>query len=419
MGDEMEILSIGEKIKRSRIYKGITLKDLCQDKISMSKMSCIENNKIKPDEDILKFVAEKLDLRLEYLKQDVREQITENMASIEKYKGEELEQYLQFNLEHSTRYGYTDLSLKIIHRLFNYYLETGKYNEVETLIPNYYELYQENVDVEKVYYKDMAMYFFKAEEYLEAITYFDKLCKSSDKYNLDDNNIGQNYLYESICYSNLSLFDKASYYINESMKNVDKISDRKIKGEVLTQYLCLKLKTANDFDEQIFRQSCECLAEDSVLLSESYLRIAKVFSDKDNSDKFNEFIKKSFEARVPSKSYEYANYLIRCLELLIACGEIEKAENISDETLNLAISFNDVKLIDKAYYYKAEICDNKHEERQMEMYMNLSMDALMKFGTPKQRYKRYMEMGYMYYKLQDLQESIKYFSLANRIENKL
>lgn len=96
-----------------------------------------------------------------------------------------------------------------------------------------------------------------------------------------------------------------------------------------------------------------------------------------------------------------------------------KAENISDETLNLAISFNDVKLIDKAYYYKAEICDNKHEERQMEMYMNLSMDALMKFGTPKQRYKRYMEMGYMYYKLQDLQESIKYFSLANRIENKL
>ena len=68
----MEILSIGEKIKRSRIYKGITLKDLCEDKISMSKMSCIENNKIKPDEDILKFVAEKLDLRLEYLKQDVR-----------------------------------------------------------------------------------------------------------------------------------------------------------------------------------------------------------------------------------------------------------------------------------------------------------------------------------------------------------
>ena len=46
----MEILSTGEKIKRSRIYKGITLKELCGDKISISKMSCIENGKIKADE---------------------------------------------------------------------------------------------------------------------------------------------------------------------------------------------------------------------------------------------------------------------------------------------------------------------------------------------------------------------------------
>ncbi|SHH93152.1 hypothetical protein [Clostridium intestinale] len=43
----MEILSTGEKIKRARIYKGITLKELCGDKISISKMSCIENEKIK------------------------------------------------------------------------------------------------------------------------------------------------------------------------------------------------------------------------------------------------------------------------------------------------------------------------------------------------------------------------------------
>ena len=42
----MEILSTGQKIKRARIYKGITLKELCNDSISISKMSCIENEKI-------------------------------------------------------------------------------------------------------------------------------------------------------------------------------------------------------------------------------------------------------------------------------------------------------------------------------------------------------------------------------------
>ena len=45
----MEILSTGEKIKRARVYQGITLKELCSDEISISKMSCIENGKIKAD----------------------------------------------------------------------------------------------------------------------------------------------------------------------------------------------------------------------------------------------------------------------------------------------------------------------------------------------------------------------------------
>ncbi|WP_243276500.1 helix-turn-helix domain-containing protein [Clostridium saudiense] len=53
----MEILSTGEKIKRARVYKGITLKELCRDRISISKMSCIENGKIKADEESLKYIA--------------------------------------------------------------------------------------------------------------------------------------------------------------------------------------------------------------------------------------------------------------------------------------------------------------------------------------------------------------------------
>ena len=50
----MEILSTGQKIKRARIYKGITLKELCKDKISISKMSCIENGKVKADSETIK-----------------------------------------------------------------------------------------------------------------------------------------------------------------------------------------------------------------------------------------------------------------------------------------------------------------------------------------------------------------------------
>ena len=80
----MEILSTGEKIKRARIYKGITLKELCNDKISISKMSCIENGKVKAEEWILEEVSKKLSLDFDYLKQDVKEQIDMNIQRIKK-----------------------------------------------------------------------------------------------------------------------------------------------------------------------------------------------------------------------------------------------------------------------------------------------------------------------------------------------
>ena len=71
----MEILSIGEKIKRARIYKGYTLKDICCDKISISKMSCIENGKIDPEGWVIDLVAKKLEADANYLKKDIKQQL--------------------------------------------------------------------------------------------------------------------------------------------------------------------------------------------------------------------------------------------------------------------------------------------------------------------------------------------------------
>ncbi|MGL5765476.1 MAG: helix-turn-helix domain-containing protein, partial [Sarcina sp.] len=79
----MNFLSTGEKIKRARIYKGITLKELCQNDISISKMSCIENDKIKADAWILEMVAKRLDLDLNYLLYD---DVMELENSIKEYE---------------------------------------------------------------------------------------------------------------------------------------------------------------------------------------------------------------------------------------------------------------------------------------------------------------------------------------------
>ena len=51
--------------------------------------------------------------------------------------------------------------------------------------------------------------------------------------------------------------------------------------------------------------------------------------------------------------------------------------------------------------------------------MNLSLDSLVKFGTKKDLYNRYIEMGNMYHKTNEIRDSIKYFTLAMKIQEKI
>ena len=53
---------------------------------------------------------------------------------------------------------------------------------------------------------------------------------------------------------------------------------------------------------------------------------------------------------------------------------------------------------------------------QAEMYMNLSLDSLFKFANKEKRHERYLDMGEMYYKLGDIKDSLKYFTLAMKLE---
>lgn len=166
----MEILSTGEKIKRARIYNGITLKQVCEDKISVSKMSCIENNKIKSEDWVLEFISKKLELPMEYLLKDVREQIEENIGNLEKrIFSSGLEADLKYNLEYAVEYNEYDLAFKILHILFQWYLKEEQFMKIEEMIANYYDICQKSNGTFDyiIYHQDMAKYFYLNKEYMQ------------------------------------------------------------------------------------------------------------------------------------------------------------------------------------------------------------------------------------------------------------
>ena len=44
--------------------------------------------------------------------------------------------------------------------------------------------------------------------------------------------------------------------------------------------------------------------------------------------------------------------------------------------------------------------------------MNISTDYFLKYANTEDTYKRYMEMGELYYNISEPREAIKYFTLA-------
>ncbi|OOM16336.1 helix-turn-helix transcriptional regulator [Clostridium saccharobutylicum] len=63
----MEILSLGEKIKRRRKQLNMTLKDLAKDRITPGQISLVESGRSNPSVDLLEYLAASLNTTVEYL----------------------------------------------------------------------------------------------------------------------------------------------------------------------------------------------------------------------------------------------------------------------------------------------------------------------------------------------------------------
>ena len=212
----VEILSTGEKIKRARIFKGITLKELCEDKISIAKMSCIENGKAKADKELLEYIAKKIDIDFEYLVEDVYEQITNNLESIKRNIScdMESESKIKDNLDYAIKYKYFNLAFELIHILFSYYVEDNKVENIQLIVSQYYDLYQRDNTQKNtfIYFKDMARYLSQNGEYIEAVSYYSKLREMMNNQNEEDFDKNEYCLIsynEALCFRHLNKFEEA------------------------------------------------------------------------------------------------------------------------------------------------------------------------------------------------------------------
>ncbi len=417
----MEVLSTGEKIKRARIYKGYTLKDICSDKISVSKMSCIENDKVEAEDWILDIISEKLNLDKEYIKQNIMEQITHNIKSLEKSNSHEgFEEQALYNLTFAEKYHYYDLCFKLIHLLFNYYLDRREVENLQSLSARYYEYCQKSDEDENylTYYMDMARFLYITKEYIQAANYYNNVRKSAKE--KEKNIILAKATYnEAACYIMVENYSSA-YEVAVRLEGlVDYLEGdlKKAEGYHMLAILSLSMDKGKfeEYEEKSYALYGYNLEHKAKAI---YNYAAAMFSAK-LREKGLEYIKNAVALFPKSNKEKQVGFLLLVVEELLNNNILDYAQGICDEALNYAISLDKINFIEKAYYLKSRILQKENNSLSAEMYMNLSLDALLKFGTKKEIYKRYIEMGYMYYNLSQVNEAIKYFNLAISMEKKM
>lgn len=420
----MEILSTGEKIKRARIYKRITLKELCGEEISISKMSCIENGKIKADDECLKYISDKLQIDYSYLVQDVYEQIKENIKSVKKSKHslEKIESIIKYNLDYSFRYNFNDLALELIHILFKLYIKDNKIEKLQLLISKYFDLYQHATNNEQIiiYYNDMAEFFVKNKEYHEAISYYSRIIQiyEKDQIKFDDKYIYACF-YEGICYKNINL-------IEESYKCLKKIIDKEAlfkndndKGDYYHEFAIVNILLYIGEADKYLNIALDYKKDDMKELAKFKAENGDIYFKVHKDDKALIELEDAAKIYPREDVRGCGEFLIKCIDILYKNNKYDEAFSYISEALNLAIDIDDERLIEKAYYFKGMIHQKLNDYIQAEMYMNLATDFLLRFANNEEKYKRYNEMAELYYNLNELKESIKYFTLAIQIEKKL
>lgn len=424
----MEILSTGEKIKRARIYKGLTLKDICEEKISVSKMSCIENNKVTAEPWILEYISEKLELDLDYLMHDVKDQILENIKTFKSYKKNDSysDNYVEnalYNLEYAETYHYYDLACEILHLLFSYHLSKNNFDDLRVIIPRYYDLCQKSNDelFQLKYYMDIAVYLSYNGEHSQAISYYSSVRKRLKELEVEDKSQLIRATYnECAALITIEDFETAKERRDELAEIVDYSETDILKGDIYHIFAILALYTN---DQEKFKEyeakTLHYYRDDARRRAMCFQNFALTMFKNNKRSTAEIYINEAIEQYPKEDTEQLCSFLIIVVQTLLENEILELAQKIIDEVLNYAINLDSTKFIESAYYYKAVILQMQNNYSSSETYMNLSLDTLVKYGSKCKIYKRYLEMGEMYHKLGEISESIKFFNLAMQLEKKM
>ena len=428
----MEILSLGEKIKKRRKELNMTLKDLAGDRITPGQISLVESGRSNPSMDLLEYLAFSLSTSVEYLMETEKTQAEkislyfEQVAEGAILSGDtkKAEEYIESALNYAKKYKLEYRKAKCLYLKGLIYLNDKVFIKAQQYFMSANSLFIKtgsHIDIVNTYL-NISKISIEAKAYYSANSYL----KEAEKIYLE-NKLSQDIILGEIYY----LLAKNHYFLedmekskrftslskNEFEKLYDRLSYAKSLGDLADEY-----SNVGDMKNAILysKKSIDIYKEITQLEKMGNIEnsLGKLFYEFDNNEESLEHYERARKIREDSKDIEILDTLINICENYIKVKNITKCIEIL-KIIKSNLSVNDIeKIIEyNILYFRIHVLQDNVEEAEIILLDALNLanenklykkeaDIAIKLGKFYLEYKRdYEAAKYLDYGINTLKKA--------------
>ena len=405
----MQILSLGEKIKKLRKEQNMTLKELAGDRITAAQISHIERDKSHTSQELLEYLADKLGVSVDYLletKEMQSKKITDNLILkseiyIKCDELEEAEEQINEIIKVCKNYKLTENYGKCNNLLAEIYCKRGDYSSAVYYYEKALYYFIKNEDKEDIYncYVSIGDIYGLDKFHKGALTHYMFAKEVLEESNIEDGDIYKE-LYSKISKSYMNL--KQPQKALEFMEKIDRIDNEdNVKEEV--NILVMKAKGLLSVGKYVESKECFNKAleiikkeENKNRLAQVYLTMSNIYSEIGDVDKHLEYSQKVYDITKKDENKYMMESLFNMIESYVQKGEYEMAKKYCKLAL-----VSSIKNKDKYYEYKSlkfysDMYKNQDEVETAMDYLNKCITIANNLQDSKILANLYIELGKLY-----------------------
>lgn len=388
----MEILSLGEKIKRKRKEYNLTLKELAGDRITPGQISLVESGKSNPSMDLLEYLAITLNTSIEYLMESEETQAEsickyfENIAQCYILNNDlnGAEQYIEKSLYYAEKYNLEYRKAKNLYLRSIVYMTKGEIGLAQQFFLSANVIFIKSGSFEDVVntFLKLGEISLKLKAYRSASSYFQQAENV-----FGDNNIGNDFLLGGIYYSiaftyfKLDILDKAINYSYLAKEKFIQLNNKEEYAKVLL-LLSKEYSEQGDINNAIkySKKTLNLFKEinDNVYVSEIENNLGKLFYEFENMEESFIHLYKAKEMREKANDEKLIETLVNICENYIRMKDISNCKKTLEDLLKFIQSGEGRSLIE--YYllkYRIDMLEGNDGEAENTLLLALNFSRTM------------------------------------------